>query len=489
MSEEQNANSIKLSECFIEKWDDIGLVKAYNIGLDKVITIDYMESIVSPFVTAQFMISDSVNLINTFPIEGGEYIRFKMETSFGEHEYKMKVYKVAGRIQIDAKKQTYTIMCVSEEAMVNETVRVEEQQRDNPQNIIKKLLKDKLQTTKKLHSEPSRFQVSLVPGRQRPFDIIAQLLRRCVSNATDYQASEPPTQEQLDTEKSIRGSAGFLFWETNRGYNFFSVDALCDRSESKTFTSDKPDGTPHELTQSRYTKKDIWGPYVDTISNIDRVEDNRFVITSFSLTSETDLMSSLRMGKYSTKMVFFNHSTGQYSEYVYRITESYDNMAHLGGQSKISKIPDNTGSLEKRYSRIMSGILDHETWYDDPDIKDPDDPVTTSPTEFADWQKYYAAQSFARYDLLTNQEAVLKIPPNSQICAGDKIDLVIQNKSADFDKEKNPYDTETSGTYLVKEVTHTYNFVNTGVSGVGYSTLRLFRDSYGMGLEPSKRGE
>ena len=137
----------------------------------------------------------------------------------------------------------------------------------------------------------------------------------------------------------------------------------------------------------------------------------------------------------------------------------------------------------------MSAILDHETWYDDPEIKDPDDKSTISPTEFADWQKYYAAQSFARSDLLKNQEATMKIPINPQICAGDKIDVGIQNKSSDKDKETKPYDTETSGTYLVKEATHTYNFVNTGSSGAGYSTLRLFRDSYGMGLEPSKRGE
>lgn len=484
----QNANAIRLVDVAIEKKG-----KFESLGTDKVISIDYMESILSPFTSAQILISDSVNFINTLPIEGGEYIRFKLETTWNKKaiEYKLKIYKIAGRTQIDAKKQTYSLMCVSEEALVNETVRVEEQLRDNPQQIIKKLIKKKLQSTKEIYSEPSRFKVSLLPGRKRPFDIIAQLLKRSVSNATDYRASEAPTQEQLDSEESIRGSAGFLFWESWRGYNFFSIDALCDRSDSKTFTSDKADGTQFELTQGRepYTDRDIWGPYMDTIANTDRVEDMRFLITTFMLNSETDLMSSLRMGKYSTKMVFFNHSTGQYSEYVYKITESYDNMAHLGGQTKISKIPDNTGSLESKYSRVMSAILDHETWYDDPEIKDPDDKSTISPTEFADWQKYYAAQSFARSDLLKNQEATMKIPINPQICAGDKIDVGIQNKSSDKDKETKPYDTETSGTYLVKEATHTYNFVNTGSSGAGYSTLRLFRDSYGMGLEPSKRGE
>ena len=47
---------------------------------------------------------------------------------------------------------------------------------------------------------------------------------------------------------------------------------------------------------------------------------------------------------------------------------------------------------------------------------------------------------------------------------------------------------ESSGVYLVKEVTHTFNFVNAG-SGRGFSTLRLFRDSFGTDIEPSNHGK
>ena len=59
----------------------------------------------------------------------------------------------------------------------------------------------------------------------------------------------------------------------------------------------------------------------------------------------------------------------------------------------------------------------------------------------------------------------------------------------EFAKEQKPFDTESSGVYLVKEVTHTYSFVVGGVTGNGYTTLRLFRDSYGTEIEPSKHGE
>ena len=216
--------------------------------------------------------------------------------------------------------------------------------------------------------------------------------------------------------------------------------------------------------------------------------DIKINISSFNFSGEIDIMSSLRLGKYSTKMVFFNHSTGAYDEYVYKIRDSYDNMAHLGGQSQPSFVPGNTDDLSDKPTRIMSAILDPETWQDDPKVVDPDVATTTKPTEYADWTKYYAAQSVARYDLLRNQEGILKIPPNPLICAGDKITLLIQSKISDALKTKKPYDMESSGVYLVKEVTHTFNFVNAG-SGRGFSTLRLFRDSFGTDIEPSNHGK
>ena len=83
----------------------------------------------------------------------------------------------------------------------------------------------------------------------------------------------------------------------------------------------------------------------------------------------------------------------------------------------------------------------------------------------------------------------MKIPPNPLICSGDKITLRLNRKVPEALKDETPYDTESSGVYLVKEITHTFNFVNGGTSGTGYSTLRLFRDSYGTDVDPSAHGE
>ena len=484
---EQHPNQIVIESCTIRKFDSKGkFCYDDSITPDMIISYDFMESIESPTLSGQLLISDSNNFINDFPIEGGEEVVMKFNHSFDGDpiEYRLRVYKIAGRISKD-KMQTYSLMLVSEEFLVNESIKVQDPLDGNSESLTIKLLREKLNSSKEIYSEPSRFKVRMIPQNIRPFDVIAKLIKKSVSSKTTYGAKREKGNNSK-SEEQIKGSAGFFFWETRRGYNFFSIDALCDVSKDQTFIykrKGKTDKKPKPQLQSS-----DWGPYIETIANVEVVDDSRFKITSFTFDGEIDIATSLRMGKYSSRMIFWNHSTGQYDELVYKINDSYNNMAHLGGQSKPSSVPGNIDELSDKPTRIMSAILDPETWQDDPKVVDPDVPDVENPTEYADWTKYYAAQSVTRVGLLSNQEATMKIPVNPLICAGDKVSVLIQSKRSDAERKLQKYDTESSGVYLVKQVTHTYDFVNS-FTGNGYTTLRLFRDSYGTDLEKSKRGE
>jgi hypothetical protein len=273
------------------------------------------------------------------------------------------------------------------------------------------------------------------------------------------------------TTQTIKGTGGFFFWETFRGYNFFAVDSLC-ADENSSLKSDKLDSIS-------------WGsepdePYTERLGNIGDGADDRFTIKRSLFASEVDMMDSLRKGKYSSLMVFFNHSTGQYVERQYRIKDSYDSMAHLGGQEGVTFTPIEDKDLSDYPSRTMSIYLDHETWYNGPGPASPDpSDKSDSPTEFADWQMFYAAQSLARYQLIQNQRCTIVIPGNAAICAGDKINIRLVNKMPDIAAKDEPFDLESSGEYLIQEATHTYDPTESA-NGTFFTTLRLMRDSYGM---------
>ena len=482
---EQHSSEARLIRCIISRAGK----ESKSLGSDMIAAFTVYESVESPFMAAQLTISDSKNFINDYPIQGGETIDMELKTTFSDLpiEYSFVVSKIGIRI-IKNKTQVYDLILCSPEALVNEVIRVQDPLEGNPEAIVAKMLgSEYLNSTKEIFSEPSKFDIRLNPSKTRPFDIIAKLLRKSVSKLASFAGDSSSSSNKNNPKaKPIKGSAGFFFWETRRGYNFFSIDALCDTSEDGTFIfKDKKEGDKKEKPrlQSR-----AWGPYMEKIANTEISGDQRFLIENSKFTSEIDIATSLRKGKYSSLMIFFNISTGQYEEYTYQIKDSYDNMAHLGYQDSVAKIPSNEkGDLSEVPSRVMSVLLDHESWYNEPGIANPEDPKATDPNKFADWQKYYATQGIARAELLSNQELTVEIPGNPEICAGDKIDIRIQNKLADELRKTEPYDLESSGVYLVKTTKQLYSFVDTE-SGILKTTLELCRDSYGVAEVPSNHG-
>ena len=116
------------------------------------------------------------------------------------------------------------------------------------------------------------------------------------------------------------------------------------------------------------------------------------------------------------------------------------------------------------------------------------DKSAKNPTPFADWQKYYTTQALTRYEFLRNQYATIQIPGNSNICAGDTVDIRLQNKLPNAITKEEKWDRESSGIYLVEEVTHEYARLE-NANGRFITTLRLMRDSYGMKDRISSHGK
>ena len=491
-TEAQYATQANLISCIVTNNKGVELPP---LNGDMILGFIHRESLVSPFMSGVLAISDSADFLNGLdmdgnqsPIEGGEIVKITVKTPVSQSEegetYEYKIWKIGNRISIN-KKQAYALALVSEEALLNETTRVlgripsggqnaEEIPEKSISDIVYDLIKTKigLESSKPLFREPTKFKQVIIGARRRPFDIISSLSDKAVSTKGKTGNTTNSSSDASETKETIKGTAGFFFWETKRGYNFFSVDALCD----------EPDG----IFAAPDLKSEIHTGYQEKIANAEGV-DTRSVISKITFTSEIDTMSALRKGKYSSTMIFFNISTGQYEEYQYKITDSYDNMAHLGNQTKVSELKVGEQQLVETPSRLMTMVLDHETWFNEPGVASPYENAS-NPSVFADWHKHFAAQSVARKELLNNQQCTVEIPGNNEICAGDKVEIRVQRKAPDKVREEEPWDLESSGVYLVKDVEHRFNFAD-GTSGKVVTTLQLFRDSYGVKDTDTKRGE
>ena len=213
---EQHSSEAKLVRCIISK----NGLEGRALGSDMIAAFDVFESIESPFMAGSLTISDSKNFINDYPIEGGETIQMEVKSTFSDIpiKYNLVVAKIGTRI-IKNKMQVYDLILCSPEALINESLRVQDSLSGNPETIVEKMLGGEyLGSTKEFFSEPSRFDVKLIPNRTRPFDIIAMLLKKSVSSKTTYTGKKYPKYEENkqnkpnSNSKPIKGSAGFFFW-------------------------------------------------------------------------------------------------------------------------------------------------------------------------------------------------------------------------------------------------------------------------------------
>lgn len=436
----------------------------YSIGGDKrpidftelIVTIFINESLTSSFMVGKILVSDSAGFISDLPIQGGEVVELDIITERQQQEENTlltyRVWKISNRNLAD-KIQTYVLELISTEAMVNEVVEIYKAMSGSPQSIVRDLLENYIKTKKKIVTDESKFNMKFLGCGRSPFNIISSLSLKSI-----------PIAGGIGDDTGKKGTAGFLFWESRAGYNFCSIDGIC--SSDETFTTNLQQTT--------------WGPYREEPARSGTGSESRNIISSV-FEYENNIMKSLSAGKYSSRIAFFNLSTGTYDESEYKLKDTYSNMAHLGGQKSLSKLPVAELELNDFPSRLMSFVIDHETFHDGLDIASPDEiDGSKEPSNFADRQKYYASQALFRYQLLKTQQAKILISGNLGIYPGDKINVYFKNKVPDAVLVSGDvWDPEVSGTYLVEDASHEFTKTN-ATGGVFYTTLGLIRDSYGM---------
>jgi hypothetical protein len=442
--------------------------QSYDIT-DLVQRFDYFESITSPVISGTLVMVDSgANLISSLPIQGTERIQVSLiGPDNQQYDYDMRVYKIGSRFGAE-RFQTYTLGLISTEGLLNEGIRVTKTLKGRPNTIVKTLLKDYLKTDKNLEEETTKFNIIFNPGKKSPFSIINSIQSKSVANSSTSKVTENKESKTTTSSNqsvsalkpvdssdysSVDGSAGYFFFENKDGYVFKSIDTLCAGVNSA-------------------------GTYFQEPIDVNSPPDRK--ILSIDFLNEIDVLSKLRTGAFSSVICYYNFSTGAYEEYVYSLDKSYQSMKHLGSQKGL---PYGQKELSKYPTRVMSMILDHETWYDGEKVASPEEKDGgNGATQFPDYQKFYMAQSISRLNSLTNQKVQIKLNGAPAIKVGDVIDIMIPNQVTQQQKIVQKYDPEHSGTYLISEVNHVFNPKQRRC----FTFLTLIRDSYGMKDYPSK---
>ena len=486
--DKQYASECECKQIALYKIDNETTPYVNLIGM--AVTVQYHEDIFWPAYGATMTVVDNQeNIISSMPIQGFEKVVVEVEdVEQKQYAYTFRVWSINNRITRE-RRNTYTLGLISEQGLINEGIRINKTIKGNTAVEVTKILKDYFQVPEDLiDAEESATNIVLLPTKKTPFNVIRSLAPKTISKHSGMVAAEkakPETKvvrKAYGTKRGTRyknvtvktdidaalaakatGTAGYLFFQTRKGFVFKSIDNLVD-------IGDKFGGKPPVNVSEDKGKTSVDYFYMQSGK---AGTATRKKIQEINYGKELNIMKKMREGAYSSICCFYNINTGEYSEQVYSLAEMWGNMAHLGSKTDL---PPGQTSLSEYPSRVMSSIISHENWYMGTGIASNEDgDGGKGDNSFPDWQKNFLTQSNSRLGILFNQEVTISVTGHLDLCAGDKIEVRIPNQVPDEDKDE-VWDPEHSGTFLIKRLNHLFNIPGQSV----YTVVELVRDSYGI---------
>ena len=388
----------------------------------KTVNFNYYESLYSPVVSGNLTYVDAggstedkkenlTSIKDGLPITALEDLKVKIQTSFGTLDFTRDPFKVTSSpiMHQESNRQTVLLTFVNEKELKNSEVPVFDRYVGRISDSIKKILQQKLQISNdKIDIEPTKNSYGFVGKGRGALNIILDLCRRSVP---------------------VKGDAGYFFYQTQDGFKYKSIDSL--------------------LSQEPKQKYLYYGALRSNVEN----SDNDFnVLLAPKVKKDQDITKALKDGTYVNRNIFFNPQTFEHSEIIFSVDKDGVKKT-LGGD-----LPIKTDEL-KSFVKTNHHILDIGSF----EVQNQN--PNNDPRE---WQ----ATSTMRYNLLHSIVMEIQIPCNSELRAGDVIELEIESIKEDM--VQSPADEQQSGKYLILHLCHHFDSLRS------FTSLTLVRDSYGI---------
>jgi len=388
----------------------------------KTVNFNYYESLYSPVVSGNLTYVDAggstedkkdnlTSIKDGLPITALEDLKVKIQTSFGTLDFTRDPFKVTSSpiMHQESNRQTVLLTFVNEKELKNSEVPVFDRYVGRISDSIRKILQQKLQISNdKIDIEPTKNSYGFVGKGRGALNIILDLCRRSVP---------------------VKGDAGYFFYQTQDGFNYKSIDSLLSQDPKQKYLY-----------------------YGALRSNVESSDNDFNVLLAPKVKKDQDITKALKDGTYVNRNIFFNPQTFEHSEVVFSVDKDGVKKT-LGGD-----LPIKTDEL-KSFVKTNHHILDIGSFEVQNQIPNND------PRE---WQ----ATSTMRYNLLHSIVMEIQIPCNSELRAGDVIELEIESIKEDM--VQSPSDEQQSGKYLILHLCHHFDSLRS------FTSLTLVRDSYGM---------
>ena len=372
----------------------------------------YFEDIFDPSIHVDMGIQDALGQFNKVPVRSGNKAKLEIESQGSKLSLDLIISNIIG-YNPQAKREVYGLIMETQSAFDNHTTRVFEKYKGKVSDSVAKILKDKLNITK-VDIDESSNNYDFCGGYRRPLFACSWLAKKSIG---------------LSTKDDTKGSAGFLFYQTQDGFHFKNIDKLFEEARSN---------------------KNIIKYQYKIDKNTLKGEENFLSLIGQPVTSSShNLLVQLTQGHYKTANWYYDIITKQpkFVEFSYQ-----DSLGEMKTSNSQSLIPN---GIDENYSRILLQTVDTGCLSNKGDLNQ-------TPSE----QYYYQAQSTTRYSSMLSQKLFTTVPLNLKLRAG----MVIYLKLPEINKTR--LDGPASGYYLISKLCHEFG------GDSDKTGLELVRDSY-----------
>jgi len=443
------------------------------------------ESVFDACVTGSIVVTDTQNLISNLPIQGTERLSFQLTTKLDNetkdtvinclesHGKEMHVYAITDKRQLSDMVMTYTIHFASREFVRNLRTRVSESFSGRMDQMVNKIFTDEnyLDSQKILHFQQTRNQDKIVVPNLNPFAAISMICKRSLP----------------EIERS-RG-AGYLFYETTKGFHFRSWESLC---------VDKGGNLRDAVQFFRYvqgnrdpitTKMDRDNSPVGQ-QRTDRIIETYKNVRDYRFTNNFhDVAANTAMGTYGHRVITHNIYNKSYREDDYHYHNRWNQTHHLEDFPSIVDSPVDYDT--KDGTPYQKGVSDY-----------PEARVSVqSTTQFAHNENTGSYGTPVEDDGILEGARVaqlnkiahgtqleMTINGQARLSAGDVIDFDLQSVENRKDSQGR-LDPQYSGRYIITAIRHRVaqgKFIqiltcvkDSSKSGYGYSGNKSFTEMAG----------
>ena len=403
--------------------------------LPQTMAITLVEDITMPVMSGTIDVVDGVDFRTMLPITGLEKLELHVFTP-GQDEIKFiegttdcfniyKIEKVRGTSGT-ARESMYRIHFVSREAYRNSLNRVSKAFSGPVENAVYELIQDKkyLDSRKRVYAEPTATNSKYVIPNLKPIKTIKFLADQAVSDK--YK------------------NAGYLFYETTKGFNFRSFESMMAMS-----------GTVARPSIEKYAMQ----PANLRGAGNDGMEKNIAMDLqspdSYSFENVVNTLTEINKGLLANKLITHDIYNKKISTFNYDYHDSYVDHYHTehnegaradGNYLKPLVYYEDTGRMLSDFSeaKLMS-VVDTKSVHNDYEFTPPEDILPNKVSQRAQ---------------MANHHLLLTVPGQTRMNVGNMITFNLplqQNVPHDQAQQTNPY---YSGRYLMLSLKHKFDIVN-----------------------------